>query len=123
MNCSRSSSFESCLKVARSSSEIIQRTSSSNHFLSCLLSSILSDLAFCFFCFSLIGRLRGSVSWDLSEVPWSAADLSCCATAEDFADQTNMVRKANAKKKDRKSTRLNSSHQISSYAVFCLKKK
>src|SRR5258708_11627014 len=26
-------------------------------------------------------------------------------------------------KKDRKSTRLNSSHQIISYAVFCLKKK
>src|SRR5258708_14408330 len=29
----------------------------------------------------------------------------------------------NAIKKDRKSTRLNSSHQIISYAVFCLKKK
>src|SRR5258708_29885742 len=28
-----------------------------------------------------------------------------------------------AKKQDRKSTRLNSSHQIISYAVFCLKKK
>src|SRR5947208_6422446 len=27
------------------------------------------------------------------------------------------------KKRDRKSTRLNSSHQIISYAVFCLKKK
>ena len=27
------------------------------------------------------------------------------------------------KKSDRKSTRLNSSHQIISYAVFCLKKK
>src|SRR5258708_31803838 len=27
------------------------------------------------------------------------------------------------KKEDRKSTRLNSSHQIISYAVFCLKKK
>src|SRR5258708_23214251 len=27
------------------------------------------------------------------------------------------------KQKDRKSTRLNSSHQIISYAVFCLKKK
>src|SRR5258708_28319959 len=27
------------------------------------------------------------------------------------------------RKKDRKSTRLNSSHQIISYAVFCLKKK
>src|SRR5258708_26447914 len=29
----------------------------------------------------------------------------------------------NAHKQDRKSTRLNSSHQIISYAVFCLKKK
>src|SRR5258708_27084275 len=28
-----------------------------------------------------------------------------------------------ANRKDRKSTRLNSSHQIISYAVFCLKKK
>src|SRR5258708_16890369 len=30
---------------------------------------------------------------------------------------------ADATAKDRKSTRLNSSHQIISYAVFCLKKK
>src|SRR5258708_17830350 len=30
---------------------------------------------------------------------------------------------AGQKKTDRKSTRLNSSHQIISYAVFCLKKK
>src|SRR5258708_27429558 len=30
---------------------------------------------------------------------------------------------AAAEKSDRKSTRLNSSHQIISYAVFCLKKK
>src|SRR5258708_39604144 len=30
---------------------------------------------------------------------------------------------ARALRKDRKSTRLNSSHQIISYAVFCLKKK
>src|SRR5258708_14773850 len=29
----------------------------------------------------------------------------------------------NSKMRDRKSTRLNSSHQIISYAVFCLKKK
>src|SRR5258708_14959054 len=29
----------------------------------------------------------------------------------------------NASRRDRKSTRLNSSHQIISYAVFCLKKK
>src|SRR5258708_25775719 len=32
-------------------------------------------------------------------------------------------RKARAHSTDRKSTRLNSSHQIISYAVFCLKKK
>src|SRR5258708_19569958 len=30
---------------------------------------------------------------------------------------------ARARERDRKSTRLNSSHQIISYAVFCLKKK
>src|SRR5258708_20537353 len=32
-------------------------------------------------------------------------------------------RKPDRKTRDRKSTRLNSSHQIISYAVFCLKKK
>src|SRR5258708_29097574 len=32
-------------------------------------------------------------------------------------------RKSKAEIRDRKSTRLNSSHQIISYAVFCLKKK
>src|SRR5258708_24403886 len=32
-------------------------------------------------------------------------------------------RRALGKRRDRKSTRLNSSHQIISYAVFCLKKK
>src|SRR5438105_11906329 len=34
-----------------------------------------------------------------------------------------MVRRAVADGRDRKSTRLNSSHEWSSYAVFCLKKK
>src|SRR5258708_9155298 len=33
------------------------------------------------------------------------------------------ISSSNAKAADRKSTRLNSSHQIISYAVFCLKKK
>src|SRR5258708_19143484 len=36
-------------------------------------------------------------------------------------DKWHHVRRAHAR--DRKSTRLNSSHQIISYAVFCLKKK
>src|SRR5258708_29531726 len=38
-------------------------------------------------------------------------------TLEPLADRRNFFRR------DRKSTRLNSSHQIISYAVFCLKKK
>src|SRR5947208_6554103 len=40
--------------------------------------------------------------------------------ADDVEDARNVVRLQTG---DRKSTRLNSSHQIISYAVFCLKKK
>src|SRR5947208_9139450 len=40
-----------------------------------------------------------------------------CGTRRDVEDVTERLRR------DRKSTRLNSSHQIISYAVFCLKKK
>src|SRR5207244_13529623 len=39
------------------------------------------------------------------------------------ADGHHDERGARERKRDRKSTRLNSSHQITSYAVFCLKKK
>src|SRR5690625_6433995 len=35
----------------------------------------------------------------------------------------NLARRSKAKRQDRKSTRLNSSHVAISYAVFCLKKK
>src|SRR5438552_12271824 len=35
----------------------------------------------------------------------------------------NVIQETVHKERDRKSTRLNSSHQIISYAVFCLKKK
>src|ERR1700676_1076822 len=59
---SRSSSFESCLKAALSSSVMIHTTSSFNHFLYVLLSSIFRDFLCCFFCFSLGERLRGSIS-------------------------------------------------------------
>src|SRR5256885_5831303 len=41
---------------------------------------------------------------------------------ENFADDV-AVQDAHVKKRDRKSTRLNSSHLVISYAVFCLKKK
>src|SRR5258708_31227352 len=41
----------------------------------------------------------------------------------DLIDEQLMVFTIRANHRDRKSTRLNSSHQIISYAVFCLKKK
>src|SRR5437762_5551139 len=37
--------------------------------------------------------------------------------------RTDLLRREGAPSRDRKSTRLNSSHRCSSYAVFCLKKK
>src|SRR2546429_6210318 len=40
-----------------------------------------------------------------------------------FADRYGLKLRNRAGKKDRKSTRLNSSHGYISYAVFCLKKK
>src|SRR5260363_103173 len=40
-----------------------------------------------------------------------------------FERRTDEIRDLHAARIDRKSTRLNSSHQIISYAVFCLKKK
>src|SRR5260221_6908462 len=39
------------------------------------------------------------------------------------ADQMRVRRAAGQREQDRKSTRLNSSHTVISYAVFCLKKK
>src|SRR5258708_7857644 len=42
---------------------------------------------------------------------------------EEFADKHDEALQDVLEHKDRKSTRLNSSHQIISYAVFCLKKK
>src|SRR5258708_11812287 len=46
--------------------------------------------------------------------------MRCGRHSASFASSKLTVRKYSA---DRKSTRLNSSHQIISYAVFCLKKK
>src|SRR5258708_13496584 len=54
------------------------------------------------------------------------------STLHDFSDKLTFVpagrrfresQEPRASTRDRKSTRLNSSHQIISYAVFCLKKK
>src|SRR5207244_11476394 len=47
----------------------------------------------------------------------------CARTAQIFVREVENVLIVGVGVKDRKSTRLNSSHQIISYAVFCLKKK
>src|SRR5258708_27397213 len=43
-------------------------------------------------------------------------------TVADLIGDIDPIKAANQRLTDRKSTRLNSSHQIISYAVFCLKK-
>src|SRR5258708_13752002 len=49
--------------------------------------------------------------------------LNAVAEDESLASLLKERRQRNLHTVDRKSTRLNSSHQIISYAVFCLKKK
>ena len=45
------------------------------------------------------------------------------ASVSDMVNPSGVFLNICVSRKDRKSTRLNSSHQIISYAVFCLKKK
>src|SRR5438105_11930860 len=52
-----------------------------------------------------------------------AGQSVCMATATTIAPTTVLVIEKNEMIRDRKSTRLNSSHEWISYAVFCLKKK
>src|SRR5947208_9553884 len=53
------------------------------------------------------------------------ASPSCAATRSPLRIPAGRagLQPARRRRRDRKSTRLNSSHQIISYAVFCLKKK
>src|SRR5258708_17244144 len=50
----------------------------------------------------------------------AAGTLGGCVTSQDIDGLRSQLSDV---QRDRKSTRLNSSHQIISYAVFCLKKK
>src|SRR5258708_18095106 len=52
-------------------------------------------------------------------VGWMVAHRETAALAERLIEESCLRQQI----QDRKSTRLNSSHQIISYAVFCLKKK
>src|SRR5207244_11772311 len=59
-----------------------------------------------------------------SDLPCMASTC-CCATTTStrIAAPSSTTAQRCGSRSDRKSTRLNSSHQIISYAVFCLKKK
>src|SRR5258708_21876121 len=64
------------------------------------------------------GKAESSSDW--IGIGGGCVDASCKAT-DDTLIQTGTEQ--DVRRLDRKSTRLNSSHQIISYAVFCLKKK
>src|SRR5258708_21957338 len=90
-------------------------------FLSSFLQSPFSS-SFVFFFFLMIRRPPRSTLF-----PYTTLFRSPGVLAQSRADVSWLFRRRVGEKPrnvgDRKSTRLNSSHQIISYAVFCLKKK
>src|SRR5436190_12623721 len=58
-----------------------------------------------------------------SEGPRAARGSRTAGRAADRARPGTVAAAGRARRRDRKSTRLNSSHTVISYAVFCLKKK
>src|SRR5947208_12464247 len=79
--------------------------------------------------FLIIGLKRRSTLFPYTTLFRSRA-ARCCASSRRTATRcrqerafASTARSAASRLRDRKSTRLNSSHQIISYAVFCLKKK
>src|SRR5215216_7795916 len=81
---------------------------------------------FFFFFFLMIRRPPRSTLFPYTTLfrswPVSSNAPICCSFGS-MLSCTLSVRAFRQKRSDRKSTRLNSSHQIISYAVFCLKKK
>src|SRR5258708_23769196 len=67
-------------------------------------------------------RRPGKMRWDY-QAPEKNVFLVDGNTAWFYVPADHTATRVPAKERDRKSTRLNSSHQIISYAVFCLKKK
>src|SRR3989442_8641449 len=65
-------------------------------------------------CCSLVDQHRIRNQW--CEFHWTFVESFLCSSDSDRREQRALLR-------DRKSTRLNSSHVRISYAVFCLKKK
>src|SRR5258708_19054335 len=74
----------------------------------------------CVFFFLMIRRPPRSTLFPYTTLFRSSLD---CGSNTFFAARHLRLREGQSLTRDRKSTRLNSSHQIISYAVFCLKKK
>src|SRR3990170_3122852 len=83
----------------------------------CCTMLILAKSMLCFFFFLMIRRPPRSTLFPYTTLFRSEGDLR-----SEWGKSPQHVREE-ARRLDRKSTRLNSSHQIISYAVFCLKKK
>src|SRR2546421_4664244 len=66
------------------------------------------------------GEIVAVLDWEMSTLGDPFADLGALLAYWSEADDDEVLTAANG---DRKSTRLNSSHDQISYAVFCLKKK
>src|SRR5207245_10448831 len=66
---------------------------------------------------------RGGRSWVGAEARGYAAGQSADAEGDDPCESSRTSDVHGVTRRDRKSTRLNSSHGSISYAVFCLKKK
>src|SRR5258708_11766778 len=72
---------------------------------------------------SLVNTMRTQISDDVETIHAKAIAISTSAERQKVALSNGEEISARLVVLDRKSTRLNSSHQIISYAVFCLKKK
>src|SRR5258708_4395480 len=72
---------------------------------------------------TLFRSKKGSARTESAEAYCDLLFLSSCGLAVGMALEGVFIHTLRGHRRDRKSTRLNSSHQIISYAVFCLKKE
>src|SRR5256885_3584400 len=75
------------------------------------------------FCYAGIGHVLGRTPDDKAYKSLTVYGEVLQKVQQDYVDDPNMRTVTAGSLQDRKSTRLNSSHLVISYAVFCLKKK
>src|SRR5690349_24007879 len=88
-----------------------------------LMVLVLFLLCFFFFFFLMIRRPPRSTLFPYTTLFRSVGVSQCSITSCRFCIPLNSSTESRYAARDRKSTRLNSSHVEISYAVFCLKKK